>query len=266
MNSTGYKPKLIAHRGYAARYPENTIIAIEAAIEAGAAFVEVDVQLAADGTPVLFHDRTLNRMCGVDGVIADYTPQQLVCFSASEPDRFGDAFSGTPIATVAELAALMRRHPKVHFFIELKCESIEHFDSTMVLECTRQALKEMEGMYTLISFSVETIGMAMTPGISTGLVLENWQQRQGLGKKGSGLLFSTNQETKQTALNNRPDPFFLFCNIRHLPASGRLHIPGAKLAIYEVADPELAQELVARGVDFVETFAIGEMQEALLKH
>jgi len=238
-----HKLNLIAHRGYASRFPENSLISIRAAIDAGAEFVEVDVQLASGGTPVLFHDRTLCRMCGVDGVIADYTPQQLAQFFASEPDRFGDAFSGTPITTLEELTGLMRRYPKVHFFIELKCESIERFDSAMVLERTRQALKGLEGMYTLISFSVETIGMAMAQGMSTGLVLENWQQGQSL----------------------HAPPEYVFCNIRHLPESGRLHIPEAKLAIYEIADPELAQELMVRGVDFAETFSIGEMRTALSK-
>ena len=52
-------PELVAHRGYALHYPENTLIGIEAAIRAGARYVEVDVQLSADKVPVLFHDRTL---------------------------------------------------------------------------------------------------------------------------------------------------------------------------------------------------------------
>jgi len=233
--------KLIAHRGYAARYPENTLIGIEAAIKAGAEFVEVDVQLAADGTPMLFHDRTLDRMCGVNGTIADYSPQQLARLEASEPGRFGDAFAGTPIATLAALAGLIRQHPWVHFFIELKCESIERFDSAMVLERTQQGLTGLEEMCTLISFSVEAIGLAKARGLSTGLILENWAQGQSL----------------------HAPPEYLFCNIRHLPTSGHLHIPETKLAVYEVANAELATRLTARGVDFVETFSIGEMRTTL---
>jgi len=235
--------KLIAHRGYATRFPENTLVSIEAAIKAGAECVEVDVQLAADGTPVLFHDRTLDRMCGVNGAIADYSPQQLARLEASEPGRFGDAFNGTPIATLEALTGLMRQYPRVHFFIELKCESLERFDSAMMLERTQQGLTGLEGMYTLISFSVKTIGLAKIRGLSTGLILENWHQ--GLGM--------------------HAPPKYLFCSIRHLPAAGRLHIPGAKLAVYEVADAELAARLTARGVDFVETFSIGEMWAALSK-
>ena len=60
-------PEHVAHRGYTRHYPENTLIGIEAAIQAGARYVEVDVQLAADKTPILFHDRNLKRVCGVQG-------------------------------------------------------------------------------------------------------------------------------------------------------------------------------------------------------
>ncbi|MGF1546037.1 MAG: glycerophosphodiester phosphodiesterase family protein, partial [Thiotrichales bacterium] len=60
---------LVAHRGYALRYPENTLPAIEAALAAGARYVEIDVQLSADQVPVLFHDRSLMRMCEVTGAL-----------------------------------------------------------------------------------------------------------------------------------------------------------------------------------------------------
>src|SRR5207244_2240185 len=56
-------PDLVAHRGYALRYPENTLVALDAAIRAGAKYVELDVQLSKDGFPVLMHDKTLARMC-----------------------------------------------------------------------------------------------------------------------------------------------------------------------------------------------------------
>ena len=46
-------PELVAHRGYPQHYPENTLIGIEAAITAGARFIDVDVQLSADRVPVL---------------------------------------------------------------------------------------------------------------------------------------------------------------------------------------------------------------------
>lgn len=54
-------PQIIAHRGFSARAPENTIAALEAAMAAGADAVEFDIQTAGCGTPVVFHDPMLGR-------------------------------------------------------------------------------------------------------------------------------------------------------------------------------------------------------------
>ncbi|MDG4869253.1 glycerophosphodiester phosphodiesterase family protein, partial [Guyparkeria sp. 1SP6A2] len=54
-------PTLIAHRGYSAAAPENTLTAVRAAHQAGARWVELDVQLLGDGTPVIWHDSDVSR-------------------------------------------------------------------------------------------------------------------------------------------------------------------------------------------------------------
>jgi Glycerophosphoryl diester phosphodiesterase len=56
---------VVGHRGYPRRELENTLPSIEAAISHGADVVEVDVQVTADGVPVLSHDETLERTFGV---------------------------------------------------------------------------------------------------------------------------------------------------------------------------------------------------------
>lgn len=56
---------VIAHRGHVRAGPENTLSALLAAAVAGADAVEVDVRLTADGTPVLHHDITLQRIWGL---------------------------------------------------------------------------------------------------------------------------------------------------------------------------------------------------------
>ncbi len=43
-------PEIIAHRGFSARAPENTLSALEAALETGVESVEFDLQTAACGT------------------------------------------------------------------------------------------------------------------------------------------------------------------------------------------------------------------------
>ena len=52
---------LLAHRGWASRYPENSRAGIEAALRAGVPSVEIDVQLSGDGVPMVIHDAGLER-------------------------------------------------------------------------------------------------------------------------------------------------------------------------------------------------------------
>uniref|UniRef100_UPI00356A572B glycerophosphodiester phosphodiesterase family protein n=1 Tax=Halomonas sp. TaxID=1486246 RepID=UPI00356A572B len=54
-------PRLMAHRGLSARAPENTLAAVRAAHDADCQWVELDVQLLGDATPVIWHDATVNR-------------------------------------------------------------------------------------------------------------------------------------------------------------------------------------------------------------
>ncbi|HFD33365.1 MAG TPA: glycerophosphodiester phosphodiesterase, partial [Gammaproteobacteria bacterium] len=82
------QPIFIAHRGYAAAYPENTLIALDAAFQAGTEYVEVDIQLSADHIPVLFHDRDLQRLCQQSGAIQDYTFSQLEKFNVTDSEKF----------------------------------------------------------------------------------------------------------------------------------------------------------------------------------
>ena len=71
MQTGALTMKIIAHRGAAAEAPENTIEAIERAIELGADAVELDVRVTHDGVPVLIHDADLVRTHGAAKLVAD---------------------------------------------------------------------------------------------------------------------------------------------------------------------------------------------------
>jgi len=66
--------ELVAHWGFAAEVPENTLAAVVDAADAGANAVEVDVRAAADGTPVLHHDATLDRLTDATGRVDAHDP------------------------------------------------------------------------------------------------------------------------------------------------------------------------------------------------
>ncbi|UTT44357.1 glycerophosphodiester phosphodiesterase [Exiguobacterium aurantiacum] len=69
--------KLYAHRGVMARYPENTMSAFRAAVDAKADGIEADVHMTKDGELVLIHDETINRTTDGQGRIADMTLAEL---------------------------------------------------------------------------------------------------------------------------------------------------------------------------------------------
>ncbi|MGB4916244.1 MAG: glycerophosphodiester phosphodiesterase family protein, partial [Propionicimonas sp.] len=66
-----------AHRGARRQAPENTLPAFRRAVELGAEGVEFDVQLSADGIPVVIHDETLDRTTDGHGRVVDHTLAQL---------------------------------------------------------------------------------------------------------------------------------------------------------------------------------------------
>lgn len=74
----------IAHRGFKGAYPENTMLAYEKAIEAGADGIEFDVHLTKDRELVIIHDETLERTTDGKGLIKDKTLQELKKLNASK--------------------------------------------------------------------------------------------------------------------------------------------------------------------------------------
>jgi len=58
--------QIIGHRGWMAKYPENTLLSFEKAKQAGANMIEFDVQLSKDNHLVIMHDETTKRVCNRD--------------------------------------------------------------------------------------------------------------------------------------------------------------------------------------------------------
>ncbi len=70
-------PPVIGHRGAAAVAPENTLAGLEAARQAGATWVEIDVRFTRDSVPVIFHDDNLKRLAGRSGAIESLTAAEV---------------------------------------------------------------------------------------------------------------------------------------------------------------------------------------------
>lgn len=238
-------PQLVGHRGYPEHYPENTLLGIEAAIRAGVRAVELDIQLSADEVPVLMHDRTLQRVCGVKGTVHHLPFDQLRRLQPMEFERFGYRYAHVRISSLAEFVQLLMGYPGVMAFIELKRSSIEHFGPAVVLNRVLRELEPVAERTVLISFSFEVLLAARKQRTGAlGAVLEKWSQRK----------LPIVRELK---------PEYLICDVDTLPHWGRLRVAGTRLMVYEIQDAKLALQLAKRGVELVETFAVGELLEQL---
>ncbi|HLK85113.1 MAG TPA: glycerophosphodiester phosphodiesterase [Candidatus Binataceae bacterium] len=117
------RPRAIAHRGASGDYPENTMVAFEAAAAAGAPYFELDVRTTRDGVVVVSHDARLERTCGFDGRIDQLTLAQLKKLDAGwgfMRERCGEfRFRGRGIE-VPTLAEVFSAFPDRHYVVEIK--------------------------------------------------------------------------------------------------------------------------------------------------
>lgn len=130
------KPMVEGHRGIAARYPENTLISFEAALDLGVDAIEFDVWLTKDKIPVLMHDGNCLRTCNVDKHLRDMELCEAKTLDAGYSQKFGDKFTGQGV-TVPTLEELLRlcaaKRPDIILGVEIKEYTEETVDLTVEL-------------------------------------------------------------------------------------------------------------------------------------
>ncbi|MBT2785549.1 MULTISPECIES: glycerophosphodiester phosphodiesterase [unclassified Halomonas] len=116
--------QVIAHRGASGHAPESTMAAYELAHEWGVDYLELDVQITADGELVVFHDDAIDRTSNGEGQINDYTLKELKAldtgtwFNEANADKADDDFAGAKILTLDEL--FERFGNDTRYYIETK--------------------------------------------------------------------------------------------------------------------------------------------------
>ena len=108
---------IAAHRGYSGLYPENTMLAFQKAVEAGADEIELDVQLSKDGQVVVFHDDSLERLTGDTRWVWDAPFAELCKLNVA--GKHGDKFGVNPIPSLDEYLG-WAKSSKIVTNIELK--------------------------------------------------------------------------------------------------------------------------------------------------
>lgn len=130
-----------AHRGLFdnhSKAPENSMAAFKKAVKAGYG-IEMDVQMTRDGIPVVFHDFTLERICGKTGKVCEYTWQELKDFTLCESEETIPRFEDV----------LKMVNGKVPLIVELKVEWMD----ILVCPAVDALLKGYKGLYCIESFN-----------------------------------------------------------------------------------------------------------------
>ena len=112
------KVTLTAHRGWRAKYPENTMLGFRKAMELDVDGVEMDVHMTKDYRIVVCHDPTLDRTTDKKGHICNLTLDEVR--KADAGIKFGDQFKGEKIPTLEEFLELMATRPDLRLLLELK--------------------------------------------------------------------------------------------------------------------------------------------------
>jgi glycerophosphoryl diester phosphodiesterase len=113
----------IAHRGASGTFPENTLSAFRAAIDAGADMCELDVQLTRDGAVVVIHDDTVERTTDGKGEVAKLSLEELKRLDAGAKFK-GGAIKGERVPTLDEVFDVTSG--KCGLNIELKAGGVEN--------------------------------------------------------------------------------------------------------------------------------------------
>lgn len=118
----GPRPLCFAHRGGAALWPENTIVALRGAVELGVSHLETDVHLTRDGHLVVFHDARLERTTDGYGFIRDYSLTELRELDAGfrhSPEGKGRPWRGKGLR-IPLLSEVFEIAPDVKLNVEMK--------------------------------------------------------------------------------------------------------------------------------------------------
>ena len=236
-------PPFVAHRGWMARYPENTLTGLRAAVEAGARWLEFDIQMTAWGKLILLHDADFHRTADDPRSLFALSPEDLTTLSVHDPARLGDRFQPEPVASLDQVMSWLATQPQVQAMVEVKQESLDRWGLVPVLQAVERQLAPYRDQAVVISFSLPAMEAAKTAGYRIGWVLTDFAEA------------SLNQ-----ARILRPE--YLICNYTKLPPKSRLPTGDWQWMLYDIVDIGIAHEWFELGANLIETMDIPAMIKA----
>jgi glycerophosphoryl diester phosphodiesterase len=230
-------PLVVAHRGASLEHPENTLVAFEAAVEAGAGAVEFDVRVTADGHAVVMHDATVDRTTDGTGLVHGLTLQDVRRLRIGGAER---------VPTLGE--ALTALSGRVAVDIEIKNVPGEpdfEPDRETAVALVHAALDEVSFVGEVIVSSFNPMSIAASrrarPEIATGLLTNVDVEAE------AAIRFAAEQGHVWVL------PYVGQLRDGPQEASAAAHHAGLFLGTWITDDPKLAADLFAGGVDAVAT-------------
>jgi glycerophosphoryl diester phosphodiesterase len=227
-------PPVIAHRGARIRAPENTIASFRAAREDGALWIETDIKLTSDGTPILMHDNLLDRTTNGRGDVAAMAWKDMQNLDAGA--WFSPSFKNTRIPTLAQLLAFARESG-TRLNLELKpCPGRTQATVMVALIEAAKLWPESAPVPLISSFDVEALSLAaqLHPGWPRGLLLDQWRNDWPV-------LAAKTQASMVTISDEIATP-------EHIAV---LNAARMSVLVYTVNDPARAKSLLNGGVQAV---------------
>ncbi len=163
------KPLILGHRGYRAKFPENTMLAFKQAYQHGAQGIECDIQKTGDGEYIVFHDDELSRITGYEGMVKDISYDVI---------KGLDAGNGEPVPHIKEFFNSLPRDKFIN--IELKEETLTPADSEAILKMLKdRGLKEN---ILISSFMHTLLPVFKNADYKIGLLFEDEHFEKGIIK------------------------------------------------------------------------------------
>ena len=222
-------PLLCGHRGASATHPENTVVAVEAALVAGCDAVEVDVHVTADGALAVLHDPRVDRTTDGTGEVADMTAAQARGLDAGS--WCSPRFAGAGVPLLGEVLASCRERAIVLVEVKADFERRPDAASLVVGDVARRGAVEGAAVLAFDHRHLE-VAAGVDPGLARVALCRAIPEDPAL------LLASLG-----AAALGPP------AALVDAALCDEVHAAGGLVVAWTVDDPEEARSLVAAGAD-----------------
>ena len=141
------KVTLAAHRGWRAKYPENTMRGFREALKLDIGAIEMDVHMTKDYHIVICHDAKLDRTTNICGQICNMTLEEVRAADAGI--KFGEEFKGEKIPTLEEFLELMATRPDIKVLLEVLRQLVDQGNTVIIIEHNLDVLKSVDYIFDM---------------------------------------------------------------------------------------------------------------------